>query len=399
MLRTATSAIALQEQQPTGIGQSDIATHCSLSGIQSSCHVGFYSNEQVICNLLHMAVQLALFRRPACTQHTEPPTEEEQRFLGWKADAEEQQGGAVSEACCQTESQVRPPKPEVLESKCVGVRIGGGYHLTRQEGPLETLRRERRQQDRMKVRSSSVGPAATDQNGTLEAAVHAGFGDHPYAHGAAPEDMPASRYRVGTYDPNENWQAPKAPQSKQCLSQSAHLYRVLKPVKHEVESGGTTESGHLASQHPLSQSQPRTFLASDLNVSQGTNSVKIESPEASTHEGDTPPSPRSQEESECDSGLDGYHHHGTTWRSPEEVAAAWCPDPALSVTMSPGRLRPRIPSGKPRPSSAGAVRKQAQDGSSARTHSIDNASKKEGDSTTRGRRRDSLQVRRRMSFG
>lgn len=364
-----------------------IAASCPLSGLGASYHIGFYSNEQVICNMLHMAVQLALYRRPTCTQVTEPPSEEEQRLLGWKADASEQQGGVVTEACCQTEPPVRQ-KPEVFESKCVGVRIGGGYHITKQEGPLENLKRERRQRTGSHCRSSSVG-VVTDtyqSNEALEAAVHIGFPDHPFAHGAVPEDMPASRYRVGKYDPSEGWHGPSTSQSKQSLSQSAHLYRVLRPVQHmhETEPQHETESAHC-----LSQSQPVTRASEDLcHNSQVRKNV---SPPSSTCAGDSPPSPCSHAASDCDSD---NHHSAMAWRSPEELAAAWYPDQTLpsstsiSVTLSPGRPRPRVPSGKRRPSSAGAIRpssagaicrqgRQAQECSSARTHSMDGRSRKE----------------------
>jgi hypothetical protein len=170
-----------------------------------------------------------------------------------------------------------------------------------------------------------------------------------------PEDMPASRYRVGEYEPNEGWHGPKASQSKQSLSHPAHLYRVLKPVQHkpdfEPEHAGLIENGR-----PLSQSQPISSQ-SDSACMAHPHIQRFVSPSASTRAGDSPPSPRSQAASECDSD---EHHRGMAWRSPEELAASWYPDHALpsstSVTLSPGRPRARLPSGRRRPSSAGAIR-------------------------------------------
>lgn len=386
VLKSAAAATASVHPQPT---DCSIASSCPLSGIQCSCHIGFYSNEQVICNLLHMAVQLSLFRPPTQSQHTEPPSDEEQRLLGWKTDAAQQQGEPVSEASCQTEPPARS-KPEVFESKCVGVRIGGGYHLAMQEGPFR-----KRNQTGSRARSSSAGPAVARQEVAFETAVHTGFGDHPFAHGAAPEAMPASRYSVGSYDPSEGWHTPKAPESNQSACQAGHLYRVLKPVQHRHEI-----------EPPLSESQPiSTSILLDgklVTPSQDLHFEKVASPAASTREGDTPPSPRSQAScecslvrtlsqgsqasSECHSASDD-HCQRMAWRSPEELASAWYPESALpssatlSVTMSPGRPRPRLPTGKRRPSSAGAIRRS--ESGPLRSRSIEGNSKKEVNCTPR----------------
>mmetsp|Transcript_34316 Transcript_34316/g.94597 ORF Transcript_34316/g.94597 Transcript_34316/m.94597 type:complete len:399 (+) Transcript_34316:55-1251(+) len=201
--------------QISGVAAGGVAG--GFSEMHCSCHVGFYSNEQVICNLLHLVVQLALFSRspPVTDGHTEPPSEEEQRQIGWKADASATAFPAAVEIEVQTE---RPARSQSAErgDRILGVRIGGGYHVVAQH-------RNAAGNARGGSRAQSCTLAERVSEYRTDPVIHSSYESHPFAHGAASDCMSATRFRVGTYSMIES----DRPGPEQ-------LYRVLKPAAHDV---------------------------------------------------------------------------------------------------------------------------------------------------------------------
>jgi len=179
-------------------------------------------NEQVICNLLHLAVQLAIFGGPKCTteQSTEPPSEAEQRRLGWKADATCQETPAAAEVSTQT-VPAREARARSMErpEKTIGVRIGGGYHV------VQHVKESSGKQNAKRVQSASRERFAQYRN---DETIHSSYEGHPFAHGAAPEGMPASRFHVASLSAAN----PDHPLPEQ-------LYRVLQPVGHQDAAQGS----------------------------------------------------------------------------------------------------------------------------------------------------------------
>eukprot|EP00927_Polykrikos_kofoidii_P038790 TRINITY_DN33214_c0_g1_i1.p1 TRINITY_DN33214_c0_g1~~TRINITY_DN33214_c0_g1_i1.p1 ORF type:complete len:474 (-),score=59.74 TRINITY_DN33214_c0_g1_i1:314-1690(-) len=211
----------------------------SFTSAHSSCRVGLFSHERVICSLLQLAIQLALFRSPTESQHTEPPTEAEQRLLGWKADAEEQAVAEVAEASVQmTEqanqahnnqsqtNQLRAHQAHGLatgrsaEMSHGGVRIGGGYHVVAHSQAAAhapgVCERSKSATDRLhEYRRDEVIHSSLDENG--------------FAHGAASDTLPADRFRVGVYCMTDGQTHDDPPRHG-----PTQLFRVLQPATHSA---------------------------------------------------------------------------------------------------------------------------------------------------------------------
>jgi len=116
-----------------------------LKGAQFAVHVGYHSNQQIICHLLHLVVQLALFPHKQTFNFTD------------------QKGCALNELVCngmqaattmaETETQTppppAPPPPPPKVGPHVGVRIGGGYHLF----PVPTRDDQQQQQQQQQPQS------------------------------------------------------------------------------------------------------------------------------------------------------------------------------------------------------------------------------------------------------
>eukprot|EP00746_Dinoflagellata_sp_MGD_P054773 gnl/MRDRNA2_/MRDRNA2_23936_c0_seq1.p1 gnl/MRDRNA2_/MRDRNA2_23936_c0~~gnl/MRDRNA2_/MRDRNA2_23936_c0_seq1.p1 ORF type:complete len:473 (-),score=73.58 gnl/MRDRNA2_/MRDRNA2_23936_c0_seq1:51-1469(-) len=195
-------SMALQRLHP----EAEVTTSLRhLNKFNCSCHVGFYSNEQTICNLLHLIVQLALFNEANTAKNhagTEPPSEEEQRALGWKADAAEgPEPPTVVEAETQADvftapkKKKRPADPSPTAGR-YGVRIGGGFHIV---APSNV---EEHEVEDTCDRARSESPIAEErlkeysQDYNMHQATAKG---HLYAQGAPSDATPASRFVIGAY--------------------------------------------------------------------------------------------------------------------------------------------------------------------------------------------------------
>lgn len=129
-----------------------VCSELSLSMYSSKCHchIGYYSNAQMIGTLLHLAVQLALFPNAPVAEASTQVGAVEASEAGWTREAKMQVGVETSEAeqqCPSPRKPVQPPdcvpditdditelRGEWQEFANAGVRIGGGYHLFRQPG-------------------------------------------------------------------------------------------------------------------------------------------------------------------------------------------------------------------------------------------------------------------------
>jgi len=96
-----------------------------LKGAAFSGHIGFHSNQQVICHLLHLVVQLALFPQGPMTNATHQVGCPFSGLLQKEAQTDPK---PILERAMQTDPEPAPPPPRNY-GPCVGVRIGGGYHL------------------------------------------------------------------------------------------------------------------------------------------------------------------------------------------------------------------------------------------------------------------------------
>jgi len=96
-----------------------------LKGAQFTVHVGYHSNQQIICHLLHLVVQLALFPHKQTFNFTDQK--------GCALNELECNGMQAAPTMAETETQTppppAPPPPPPKVGPHVGVRIGGGYHL------------------------------------------------------------------------------------------------------------------------------------------------------------------------------------------------------------------------------------------------------------------------------
>lgn len=223
----------------------------SIMNYSCHCGYGFFSNEQVIANLLHIIVNLALFNTssstPTTSKTTDPPSEEEQRELGWKADAAE---GPEAPTMVDADSQANvcnPNKKMKQRERSIdkgpgsryGVRIGGGYHLVKPE-------KEEIEIEETWERARSDSPAEErlrEYSANQKMHREANASHHPYAHGAPSEATPASRFIVGAYsslEMSKYYERPSLRASEESPSPGprrgsgagcpVNLYRVLRPA-------------------------------------------------------------------------------------------------------------------------------------------------------------------------
>lgn len=231
----------------------------SLHKVNCSCHVGFYSNEQTIGNLLHLIVQLALFSSTNTAKNhaaTNPPSYDEKQELGWIAEAREGPEAAtapcyrplgfaeVADAEAQASVPKHPPKKKPDRPNAdhspgrYGVRIGGGYHIVQtqntDEDDEETYERARSESpvadERLKEYSQDY-----NMHRATPRTVHR---EHPYAHGAPSDATPASRFVIGAYsnvmEMAHHDRGPKRSGSPGRISgggNPVNLYRVLRPAQ------------------------------------------------------------------------------------------------------------------------------------------------------------------------
>lgn len=96
-----------------------------LKDAQFACHVGYHSNQEIICHLLHLIVQLALFPHKQTFNFTNQKgcALNELECNGMQA------APTLAESETQTPPPPAPPPPPPKVGPHVGVRIGGGYHL------------------------------------------------------------------------------------------------------------------------------------------------------------------------------------------------------------------------------------------------------------------------------
>lgn len=177
-----------------------------------SCHIGFYTNSQVIANLMHLIVQLALFPR-AQTSDAELQVNSRSAHVAdqfVEASLETAEAGIQVEPRQNVNTQ-RVASPSHSPSRSVGVRIGGGYHIVAAEEASEEA-----------GRSLSPNRRSNDQ--------------HAYALGAISKRTPLSRYSIGTYAKGTMFGeravagSPSKSASTQYRSDIQYgLYRVLKP--------------------------------------------------------------------------------------------------------------------------------------------------------------------------
>lgn len=262
MATAISRAAATEENGLNCIGTGGIA---SVVHNDSCCQVGVFSNEHVIKGLLYLVAQLALFGRPPPTtsRGTEPPSEAEQRLLGWKADSAEQATVGGVEIATQTgvgicnnteDRQDRQARGTSAERK-VGVRIGGGYHVIAHQQAADTAVQHAGKAAHQ-VHSHHSGRCCDGVTATQycrEELLHSSYDEHPFAHGAAPDAMKAKRFSVGTYTDTGN---------------RGQLYRVLRPTtphtydspplspQQRCSSSGSEEEAHVATRNSDAAVQP-----------------------------------------------------------------------------------------------------------------------------------------------
>eukprot|EP00931_Biecheleriopsis_adriatica_P101439 TRINITY_DN76577_c0_g1_i1.p1 TRINITY_DN76577_c0_g1~~TRINITY_DN76577_c0_g1_i1.p1 ORF type:complete len:541 (-),score=87.43 TRINITY_DN76577_c0_g1_i1:320-1942(-) len=166
-----------------------------------SCHVGFYSNHQVIANLLHLIVQLSLF--PRCgTRDSELQVGSRSARIAEHGVSTQDGMAGVADVCVQTSWTQRNagrPRECLHDGGSHAVRIGGGYHIVYDQD------------------GDTSGRSASPNRGDVD--------QHAYAHGAPSHHTPLSRYSVGTYFTGSMYDEP----SHTGQNRPHGLYRVLKP--------------------------------------------------------------------------------------------------------------------------------------------------------------------------
>eukprot|EP00929_Paragymnodinium_shiwhaense_P106618 TRINITY_DN72147_c0_g1_i3.p1 TRINITY_DN72147_c0_g1~~TRINITY_DN72147_c0_g1_i3.p1 ORF type:complete len:399 (-),score=81.22 TRINITY_DN72147_c0_g1_i3:145-1341(-) len=322
----------------------------SLSAVECSCSIGAYTNAQVIGNLLHLVVQMALFRQPSASVGVDPPSEAEQRSLGWKHDADVSAQPAVSECGSQAGpsclrgsmndpfsrrgQSARPQSAQRSRSRDTpgGVRIGGGYHVI----------------GKTAVRSNSSGAVSrVNDYRKDDEALHGHHQPHAFAHGAVPEGMPGSRYHVGMYSLMHSYAV--EPARAGGLTQ---LYRVLSPAEPPTVSTGcpdTESSKHWQTPTPCKArsgaglaSGPRRSLdgqlegiSADLDKAVAPAAGSLDDSRTDAAMGTSPERNCSKDDAELtllqslsSAGLRAY-----AWQSQQAQA--------VDKVVQPGRIRPR----------------------------------------------------------
>jgi len=120
----------------------------NLAAAKCTCHVGYYSNTQVIANLMHLIVQLSLFSTPPVqdqgvqsgnmlgvkTAGSQAQPDVKHRSCETETSVAEDQGTQTAavqaiDQCTQAGRAPKPLLPDPVPQATMGVRIGGGYHV------------------------------------------------------------------------------------------------------------------------------------------------------------------------------------------------------------------------------------------------------------------------------
>eukprot|EP00931_Biecheleriopsis_adriatica_P119788 TRINITY_DN94982_c0_g1_i1.p1 TRINITY_DN94982_c0_g1~~TRINITY_DN94982_c0_g1_i1.p1 ORF type:complete len:344 (-),score=48.39 TRINITY_DN94982_c0_g1_i1:68-1099(-) len=258
-----------------------------------TCHIGHYTQSQIIANLLHLAVQLAMFPAAAGRPTTEQAcqTTPDQSIqttedVGCQAScqtAEEAVQTSKEQACqtseeqeCQTE-----PVPGKIEYSTQAVRVGGGFHIVRQmrrsaptpgcpSQPQHLPSRPAQADPGDKSSVDQQAPVSTNQaevkvdhdtqacntdvtDEELQRLVQPGRDS--YAHGQPACDTQLDRYKVGSYKTGHSAR-PTTPEEER-------LYRVMRgPPRRNVELSARPRSANTRQPHSARQASvniyPRT---------------------------------------------------------------------------------------------------------------------------------------------
>jgi len=229
-----------------------------LNGAQFAVHVGYHSNQQVICHLLHLVVQLALFPHKQTFNFTD------------------QKGCALNELVCdgmqaaptmaETETQTppppAPPPPPPKVGPHVGVRIGGGYHLF----PVPTRDDQQQQQPPQTPNQQPSEPTSPGRGGTGSGSRRAQIHSEPPGARRREPSTDADRPLLGelaeetltiTSDWNYVLQRPQGPAEEPTMLEReirARQHEPTKPTSYLVEAPKRTSTFALGAR---SESTPR----------------------------------------------------------------------------------------------------------------------------------------------
>lgn len=119
----------MADYQSTSGSMFAVLKAAQLGNASFSGHCGFHTNEQTICHLLHLIVQLAIFPRTPMAATFSSQTGP--AFSAYTSRGSTMEPTTTTCAAIQTDPIPEPPKK--LGGPTVGVRIGGGYHLVQTE--------------------------------------------------------------------------------------------------------------------------------------------------------------------------------------------------------------------------------------------------------------------------
>jgi len=257
---------AISSLQAVNLGKST----CSVS-------IGFHTNCQVICHLLHLATQLAMFQKPIPTYTQTSQTKQ----INSRGIADINSRGIADRAMS--------PKRET-PSDCVGVRIGGGYHiLGLADKTVRSPPSTPAANNSSKSGNGEASPPATplSRNSSRDqlsaCSPHSKNIDHKYAFGAPSEASQPERYNVGAYVQgthcveeivhDENTKCMRVGESVHADKEGnrpLHLYRYLKSSPYEQD---------FAAPIPETQSPfPRNGAARSPSPSRSAAATRVGSP-------------------------------------------------------------------------------------------------------------------------
>lgn len=269
------------------VTESEAAKFSSLASWSLSFHVGFHSNSQIISHLLHLIVQMALFPRPEkadaklqigsrsafTTDHGaqvgsdgQPRSKGVQhpsrtyQVPGWRpivdGSATKPKGGPRGWRRSIQDAQQSKRSPTV--------RIGGGWHVLREEPENQLAER---------TPSPSCSPARSRSPDPEK---------HPFAHGAPSQDTPIERYAFGAYATGMSYGNTVASKDPAKLAREVSrgklrhygFYRVLKPREPVVPA---ITNGSLP---PSPRSEPLEELPGSMTIF-APDAIQIPSPRPS----------------------------------------------------------------------------------------------------------------------
>mmetsp|Transcript_38272 Transcript_38272/g.83365 ORF Transcript_38272/g.83365 Transcript_38272/m.83365 type:complete len:434 (-) Transcript_38272:79-1380(-) len=122
-MQTVTCAMAGLDGTGAALEAIGFRKPVPLGNTGFSCHIGFHTQQQTICHLLHLVVQLTLFPQDQMVNFSAQAGVPFSGYTSSEAQAE------VKVAVSSSQTPPPPPPPPKKPGPCVGVRIGGGYHL------------------------------------------------------------------------------------------------------------------------------------------------------------------------------------------------------------------------------------------------------------------------------